>query len=229
MWSVLAMARREREDPVPFYEHLAYKAAGELNANLAGARVLDLGCGPGHYTRALRRLGAVVVPVDLDAAEFSLPGGPPQGEIVGDAGRLPFPDGAFDGIFCSNLLEHTPNPSRVIDEIERCLTVGGWAWISWTNWFSPWGGHEITPFHLLGPRLGPAIHDLIKGPPAKNVPGQGLFPTYIGTILRDVNARPGFTLIRAVPRYYPKMRWIMKVPGLRELATWNCLIELNRI
>src|SRR5947207_51627 len=83
-----------------------------------GARVLDLGCGPGHYTRALRRAGASVLPLDLDAREFALPGGPPHGEVVGDGGALPVATAALDGALCSNMLEHTPNRGAVIGELE---------------------------------------------------------------------------------------------------------------
>lgn len=225
---VFALARREKQDPVPFYEYLATRAVEDLEVPVAGARVLDLGCGPGHYTRALRRAGATVLPVDLDPAEFSLPGGPPGGQVVADGTRLPVPAASVDGVFCSNMLEHTPDSHAVLDEIERVLKPGGWAWVSWTNWYSPWGGHEITPLHYLGPRLGLALHTRLRGRPGKNVPGEGLFPTHIGPVLRDVRRRPGLQLVRAVPRYYPTQRWLMKVPGLREVASWNCLLELRR-
>ncbi|HYX44429.1 MAG TPA: methyltransferase domain-containing protein [Acidimicrobiales bacterium] len=220
--------RAEQHDPVPFYERLAADAVATLPGRLAGARVLDLGCGPGHYTRALRRAGAVVVPLDLDEAEFRAPGGPPGGEVVADARRLPVPDGCFDGVLCSNLLEHTPGANGVIDEMERVLRPGGWGWLSWTNWYSPWGGHAITPFHYLGPRLGPAAYRRLRGEPGKNAPGRALFPVHIGATLRHVRLRPGLRLVAAVPRYYPSQRWILQVPGLREVATWNCLLILER-
>ena len=118
--------RAEAHDPVPFYERLAAAAVTTLPGPLEGARVLDLGCGPGHYTRALRRAGAVVLPVDLDEEEFRAPGGPPGGEVVADARRLPVPDASLDGVFCSNILEHTPDAHAVIDEMERVLRPGGW-------------------------------------------------------------------------------------------------------
>lgn len=225
---VFALARRERQDPVPFYKELAARSVGGLSHDLSGRLVLDLGCGPGHYTRALRAAGAIVLPVDIDRAEFELPGGPPGGQAVADARRLPVPSGALDGVFCSNMLEHTPSTAEVLAEIERVLRPGGWAWVSWTNWYSPWGGHEITPFHYLGPRLGLKVYERFRGPPAKNVPGQGLFPVHIGQVLRLLRHRPNLEVVSAVPRYYPSQRWIMKVPGLREVASWNCLFELRR-
>jgi hypothetical protein len=43
-----------------------------------------------------------------------------------------------------------------------------------------------------------------------------------------VKARPTIRIRSAVPRYYPSQWWILKVPGLREFVTWNCLLVLER-
>lgn len=218
----------EKHDPEPFYEQLAERTVDGLPFPVDGRTIVDLGCGPGHYTRALRRAGAVVLPVDLDPGEFALPGGPPGGEVVADATRLPVPTARLDGVFCSNMLEHTPGTEAVLAEVERVLRPGGWAWLSWTNWYSPWGGHEITPFHYLGPRWGLAAYRSVKGEPRKNVPGHGLFPVHIGPTLAAVQRRPGLRLLDALPRYWPSQRWLLRVPGLREVATWNCVLLLQR-
>ncbi len=116
----------------------------------------------------------------------------------------------------------------MLGEVARVLRDGGSAWISWTNWWSPWGGHNITPFHLLGTRLGPRAWNRLFGPPEKNVPGVGLFPTYIGRTLALVDEMAELDLVDARPRYYPRQRWIVGVPGLREVATWNCAMTLRR-
>ena len=218
----------EKRDPAPFYEQLAARTLETFPFDVADRIVVDLGCGPGHYTRALRAAGATVLPVDLDPAEFELPGGPPGGQVIADGARLPVPTAGLDGVFCSNMLEHTPDTEGVLAELERVLRPGGWAWISWTNWFSPWGGHEITPFHYLGPRLGLAAHRRVRGEPRKNVPGEGLFPVHVGRTLDLVRRRPGLRLVDVVPRYWPRQRWIARVPALREVAMWNCVLMMER-
>ncbi|MBV8161556.1 MAG: methyltransferase domain-containing protein, partial [Acidimicrobiia bacterium] len=111
---LLRLFLAEQRDPQPFYRRLAADAVERLPFPVAGARLLDLGCGPGHYTRALRAAGAVVLPVDLDGREFFLPGGPPGGHVVGDGGALPVATASLDGVLCSNMLEHTPDPRAVI-------------------------------------------------------------------------------------------------------------------
>ena len=66
----------------------------------AGARVLDVGCGPGRHAHALANRGFAVVGVDISSRFVTLAAaGPPGARFVrGDARRLPFP-GAFDATF----------------------------------------------------------------------------------------------------------------------------------
>jgi SAM-dependent methyltransferase len=191
-------------------------------------RVLDLGSGPGHFAEALKNAGADVVALDWNGDHAAAAAERGIDAVRGDATQLPFPDQSFDGVFCSNLLEHVASSTAVMDELERVLAPGAWAWISWTNWYSPWGGHHITPFHYLGPSLGSRVHDRLKGPPPKNRIYDGLWPTYIGEVLAETAQRPSLKLVDVVPRYYPSQRWITRVPGVREVLTWNCLITLRK-
>jgi len=226
MWRLF---RREQQDPEPFYRFLAVEAADSLERRhglLAGRRLVDLGAGPGWYAEELRSRGAAVVAVERDIDELG--DRRPSGMVSGDAGRLPLPDASVDGVFCSNLLEHTPDTAAVIDEIARILRPGGWAYVSWTNWYSPWGGHDMTPYHLLGPERGPALYERRHGPPRKNRYGEGLFAVHVGPTIELVRSRPGLALEAAEPRYWPWAKPIVAVPGLREVATWNCVLHLRR-
>lgn len=225
---LLRLFLAEKRDPEPFSQALAERSVAELAFPVDGALVLDLGCGSGAFSRALDAAGATAVAVDMEMADLAAARTRPRRSAVADARRLPFPEAAFDGVVCSNVLEHTPSAGVLFAEIERVLRPGGWAWVSWTNWYSPWGGHEIVPLHYLGPRLGLAAWRRLKGEPRKNVPFVGLWPTYVGRILAMVRDRPGLRLLDARPRYYPSQRWIVRVPVLREVATWNCLLLLER-
>jgi SAM-dependent methyltransferase len=223
--------RDEQTDPAPFYTVLAREAVADLDRRygpLAGQTIADLGCGPGFYTRAFRAAGADVLPVDNSTAELALAGDPPAGAILADAGDLPFEDASVDGAFASNLLEHTPDTPAVIAEIERVLRPGGWGYISWTNWYSPWGGHDMSPYHYLGPQRGPRVYEHRHGPPRKNPYGAGLWARHIGATLKLVRERPGLEIERVEPRYWPQLRFVCRVPGLRELVTWNCVIRVRR-
>jgi len=51
-------------------------------------------------------------------------------DIVADALATPFPTNSIDGLVCEYLLEHVPDPSRIIQEILRVLKPGGFAYIA---------------------------------------------------------------------------------------------------
>ena len=224
--------RAEKEDPAPFYRLLAAEAAEGLERRYGPFReqtIVDLGCGPGFYTEALRATGASVIPVDNDEGEMTMVGSRPEGALLADAGDLPLEDESVDGAFCSNLLEHTPDPEAVIREIERVLRPGGWGYISWTNWYSPWGGHDMTPYQYLGPRLGPRLYERRHGSPRKNPYGAGLWAVHVGPTIRAVRSRPRLGIERIEPRYWPRLSVICEVPLLREVLTWNCVIRVVKL
>jgi len=227
-FELLRRFRNEKTEPEPFYVGLADRTIAGFPYPLHDQVVLDLGCGPGWYSVALKRAGASVVSLDLGREDVEAAKGRGVAAFVGDGQDLPFSKSSLDAVFCSNLLEHVPEPLKVIDEIARVLKPGGWAWISWTPWFSPWGGHEIVPLHLLGPTLGPKTWERLFGPPRKNIPYEGLWPTYVGAITDSVRADDRFIVDSIHPRYYPAMKWIMSVPGLREFGSWNCVIAATR-
>lgn len=223
--------RDEKDNPRPFYATLAREAVADLEARhgrLAGKVVADLGCGPGFYTEAFRSVGATCHPIDGDFAELQLAGAAPRGSVQADAARLPFPTGSFDAVFCSNLLEHASDTAGVIAEMARTLRPGGWGYLSWTNWYSPWGGHDMSPYHYLGPRRGSRLYEKRHGPPRKNRFGEGLFAVHIGPTIRLVEQQADLRITAIEPRYYPWARGVMKVPGLREVVAWNCLIRFER-
>lgn len=224
--------RSERTEPAPFYRLLAAEAAEDLDRRygpLQDTTIVDLGCGPGFYTEAFRELGARVIPVDKDPAELRLAGEPPEGAVLADAGELPLEDESVDGAFCSNLLEHTPRADPILREIERVLRPGGWGYISWTNWYSPWGGHDMSPYHFLGPELGPRLYVRRHGPPRKNPYGAGLWACHIGPTLALTRSRPRLDIERVEPRYWPRLAFITRIPWLRELLTWNCVIRVRKM
>jgi SAM-dependent methyltransferase len=223
--------RREAEDPEPFYSLLAAEAAEDFERRygpLPGQRVVDLGCGPGFYTRALREHGADVVPVDNDLDELALAGEPPEGALVADATALPFEDGSMDGVLCSNMLEHTPDAKAVVAEIARVLRPGGWGYVSWTNWYSPWGGHLMAPYHFLGPRLGPRVYERFHGKPRKHAYGETLWAVHVGPMLRFVRGLPDVEIERVEPRYWPRLAFIARIALARELLMWNCVIRMRK-
>ena len=193
----------------------------------AGVKALDLGCGHGIFGAELLQRGCAVVFADygngllpeLKATEFR--------EI--DIDREPLAKlGEHDLVICSNVLEHLAKPSRFIESIPSVLSPGGVLYLSWTNWLSPWGGPEFSPFHFLGPQRGHLIYDRLIGQPRIHTPYVNLFPTYIGQVLREIRKQPRLRMRKIAPRYYPEFSWLSRIPVLREFLVWNSAIVIER-
>ncbi len=229
-WTVFQAYRRHRTEPAAFYAPLAADAARGFDERfgLRGATVLDLGCGPGWYLDAMRDRGAVAFGVEMSADELFDRPIRATDTLLGDGTRLPFATGSFDGVMCSNMLEHTPNPELVLDEIARVLRPGGWAYVSWTPWYSPWGGHDMNPYQYLGPTWGPRLYERLHGVPRKNRYGEGLWAIHVGRILKAARSMPTLAVDKVEARYWPALSALLRVPGLREVAVGNCALILHR-
>lgn len=46
-------------------------------------------------------------------------------DVVANAEQLPFADNSVDGAICESLLEHVPNPRKIVEEMYRVLKPGG--------------------------------------------------------------------------------------------------------
>jgi len=80
-----------------------------------GSLIADIGSGP-------ERLGPEFVNVDV----FPFP----EVDIVADATRLPFKDGALDGAVSESLFEHVPDAGLVAKEMTRVVKPGGLVYVS---------------------------------------------------------------------------------------------------
>jgi len=98
-----------------------------VESDLAGA-VLDLGSGGGGWLRRLatrRDRLSRVASVDLvDTGASKVPDVEFHLADLSTA-RLPFDDGAFDWVFCIEVIEHLANPRHLVAEAARCLKRGG--------------------------------------------------------------------------------------------------------
>ncbi len=90
----------------------------------AGARVLDVACGTGDLMHDARAAGYEPVGVDLSAGMLDAATGP--GSLVrGDAARLPFANGSFDGVLCGFALRNFVAIPTVFADVARVLRAGG--------------------------------------------------------------------------------------------------------
>jgi SAM-dependent methyltransferase len=97
--------------------------------------VLDLACGAGRHTSALRRRGYRALGVDLSKTLLAQAPGLPR--VAGDMRCLPFDDGSFDWVlnfFTSfGYFESERENFRVLQELNRLLTPEGRFMIDFLN------------------------------------------------------------------------------------------------
>ncbi len=99
-------------------------------SDMAGRRVLEIGCGMGCMAMNWARHGAEITAVDLNPVSvaqtrrrfdlFELKGDIRQA----DAETLPFADDSFDYVYSWGVLHHTPGTAKAVAEIRRVLKPG---------------------------------------------------------------------------------------------------------
>jgi len=109
-------------------------------AAIAGARVLDVGCGGGLLCEALARAGAKVTGIDLAPGmiEVARLHAAEQGlditykvvpaEQIAEASAA-----GFDVVTCMEMLEHVPDPERMVGTLARLVRPGGAVFVSTIN------------------------------------------------------------------------------------------------
>ncbi|MDL5158404.1 class I SAM-dependent methyltransferase [Actinomycetospora termitidis] len=158
-------------------ERLREADAGLLGPadELAGARVLEVGCGAASCARWLRDRGADAVGIDLSAGMLrearaaSARSGVPVPLVQADASHLPFPDGGSDSGFdiaCSafGAVPFVADTAALMREVARVLRPGG-RWVFAVNhplrWIFPDdpGEDGLTVAHSYFDRVGYAEFD----------------------------------------------------------------------
>ncbi len=146
----------------------------------SGDKVLDLGCGFGRHAFEAARRGANVVALDagrdevegvagtfaamVEAGELSV-GSMHANVVQGDALHLPFGDGTFDRVICSEVLEHIPDDLAAMRELARVLRPGG-------------------TMAITVPRFGPELVNWALSDEYHNVPG-GHIRIYRRSVLNE--------------------------------------------
>jgi ubiquinone/menaquinone biosynthesis C-methylase UbiE len=133
-------------DPRIYHVRLILEHLGDL----AGRRVLDVGCGKGRFARVLAAEYPTAEVWGLDISVAMLRAAPASVRTcAGSMTELPFPDGAFDAAYATESLEHAVEIERAVAEICRVVKPGGriaiidknlrqWGRLStpdWERWF----------------------------------------------------------------------------------------------
>lgn len=112
------------------YRRLAGDLAGVLPP---GARLLDVGTGPGFLLEVLSRQRADLKLMGLDLSSGMIRRARQRSRLmpwlVADALALPFPAGAFDQVLATFSFHIWPRPAQGVSEVLRVLKPRGRAWL----------------------------------------------------------------------------------------------------
>jgi 2-polyprenyl-6-hydroxyphenyl methylase/3-demethylubiquinone-9 3-methyltransferase len=163
----------------------------ELGLDVRGRKTLDVGCGGGLLAEELARLGCEVTGIDPSAP--SLEAARAHARTAGldidyrqaPGEHIPFPDAAFDVVYCCDVLEHVENLRQVIAEISRVLKPGGIFLYDTINrtWksklvvielFQEWDWTSFMPPHLHDWRMFIKPDELISVMAAAGLESRGL-------------------------------------------------------
>lgn len=129
-----------------FYDSIVERAIAPLHRRVLGEiegelgpkrpRILDVGCGGGHFAMALaeRAPGAEIVGLDLSPEQIARARRRAAGFdqlrfVEGSALDLPFEDRRFDLVLSLGSLKHWPSAQRGLEECARVLAPGGRLWV----------------------------------------------------------------------------------------------------
>lgn len=93
--------------------------------------VLDVGCGSGRIMKNVHL--ADVVGIDISTSLLRKARDKYLNVRYGNAENIPFIDGLFDRVYCSEVIEHLLHPENAVNEIHRVTRKGGIAVISIPN------------------------------------------------------------------------------------------------
>ena len=113
----------------------------DQQAQLAGKRVLDVGCGGGILTESMALRGADVLGIDLSnkplrvAQLHAMASGIERllyREVAAEELAAESPAN-FDVVTCMEMLEHVPEPASVVRACATLVKPGGWVFFSTLN------------------------------------------------------------------------------------------------
>jgi ubiquinone/menaquinone biosynthesis C-methylase UbiE len=107
----------------------------DLCGEVAGKKILDIGCGSGELGRDLKKRGAVVMGVDISEASVR------RAQKVLDqvfllnleADQLPFGGDLFDVVILSEVIEHLFFPEKLIEKLKKFMKPDSFVVITTPN------------------------------------------------------------------------------------------------
>ena len=129
-------------DPLHISRRLLRQVVQE-RAHYAHGSLLDLGCGIQPYRDLFSHVDRYI---GIDVPNT------PGAHVQGDGQVLPFQAASFDTVLCNEVLEHVPQPARLMIEVTRVLKPGGILMLTtpqtWGLHHEPYDYYRYTKYGL---------------------------------------------------------------------------------
>ena len=133
---------------MPAMQGQHYRAFVRFAAKHAGKTVLDLGCGYGAYSIALVADGYQCVGCDINPDYLRKAASHGLAVVVADS-LLPFPDASFDTVLLFEVIEHVPNPEKLVREAFRVARKNVLVTVPNIEHIEFLKSHDVTYAHML--------------------------------------------------------------------------------
>ncbi len=216
-----------REKLVNFNQHNRDQWVMRIAERLSrDTRILDLGAGEARYRALFKHC-------DYKAQDFAKYQGVIEGllkekwnygqlDYVCDASAIPVADNSFDAVLCTEVLEHVPEPIKVLREIGRIVRKHGRAFIS-----APLSsGLHQQPYHFYG-GFTPHFYNRFLREFGFEIVSIDPNARFFGMLLQEMRRGIGIVQThRQYPDWHP-IGWLLRIASSYNVAKWLMRLDVE--
>lgn len=132
-----------------------------------GDRILDVGCGIGTYTSiplSYLPINIMAIDSDKETIEYSKERNDRKNlEYVCSSGEFYYTKAKFDVIVCSHILEHIPDPRRLLLNMGNLLQGNGVLYVAIPNGFGWFEMQNLLPRMMCKTQIGKSLVNRMMG------------------------------------------------------------------
>lgn len=144
--------------------------------------------------------------------------------------EIPVRDESVDLLYATNVLSSVSDIDAMLDEMIRVIRIGGSIVIHNVTWWSPWGGLETSPWHLISGNVARRRYRRKHGISPVHEYGKTFFRHHVSDIISYLEDDARVVIVQAGPYWLPDgFGWLLRIPIVREVVTLNLAVRVERV